>query len=106
MNARATATTMISFLLSIRVTSIKFFRPGFYASGVGDLMIQLCADVLCVPIVVLSSAQDIDVSVHFPSKRQLLVSPIIVAYQAEGGGHFDGTLEEDFDDRAMSGICA
>ena len=61
-------------------------------------MIQLFADVLCVPTVVLSSAQDMDVSVHFPSKRQLSVSPIIVAYQAEGRGHFDGTLEEDFDD--------
>ena len=61
----------------------KFLRPGFYASGVGGLMFQLCADVLCVPIVVFSSAQDMDASVFFPSKRQLLVSPIIVAYQAE-----------------------
>ena len=69
-------------------------------------MIQLCADVLCVPIVVLLSAEDMDVSVPFPSKRQLLVSPIIVAYQAEGGGHFDGTSEEDFDDRARPGMCA
>ena len=69
-------------------------------------MIQLCADVLCVPIVVLSSAQDIDVSVHFPSKRQLLVSSIFVAYQAEDEGLFDGTLEEDFDDRAGPGMCA
>ena len=43
-------------------------------------------------------------SVHFPSKRQLSVSPIIVAYQAEGGDHFDGTLEEDFDDRARP-VC-
>ena len=84
----------------------KFLRPGFYASGVGDLMFQLCADVLCVPIVVFSSAQDMDVSVLFPSKRQLSVSPIIVAYQAEGGGHFDGILEEDFDDRARPGMCA
>ena len=65
-------------------------------------MIQLCADVLCVPTVVLSSAQDMDVSVHFPSKRQLSVSPIIVAYQAEGRGHFDGTLEEDFDELNQS----
>ena len=84
----------------------KFLRPAFYASGIGDLMIQLFADVLCVPTVVLSSAQDMDVSVHFPSKRQLSVSPIIVAYQAEGRGHFDGTLEEDFDDQARAGMCA
>ena len=70
------------------------------------MIIQLCADVLCVPIVVLSSAQDMDVSVHFPSKRQLPVSPIIVAYQAERRGHFDGTLEEDFDDHARPGMFA
>ena len=68
-------------------------------------MFQLRADVLCVPIVVFSSAQDMDVSVHFPSKRQLSVSPIIVAYQAESGGHFDEILEEDFDDRAKPGMC-
>ena len=66
------------------------------------MIIQLCADVLCVPIVALSSAQDMDVSVHFPSKRQLSVSPIIVVYQAEGRGHFDGTLEEDFDELNQS----
>ena len=70
------------------------------------MIIHLCADVLCVPIVALSSAQDMDVSVHFPSKRQLPVSPIIVAYQVEGGGHFNGTLEEDFDDLARPGMCA
>ena len=69
-------------------------------------MIQLFADVLCVPTVVLSSAQDMDVSVHFPSKRQLSVSPIIVAYQAEVRGHFDGTLEGDFDDQARPDMCA
>ena len=69
MNARVTATTMIPFLLKIRMKIDKFLWPGFYASGVGDLIIHLCADVLCVPIVALSSAQDMDVSVHFPSKR-------------------------------------
>ena len=68
-------------------------------------MSHLCPDVLCVLIVVFSSAQDIDVPVHFPSKRQLSVSPIIVAYQAESGGHFDEILEEDFDDRAKPGMC-
>ena len=45
-------------------------------------------------------------SVHFPSKRQLSVSPIIVAYQAEGEIHFDGILKEDFDDRSRPGMCA
>ena len=70
------------------------------------MIFQLCADVLCVPIVVFSSAQDMDVSVLFPSKRQLSVSPIIVAYQAEGEGHFDGILEEEFDDRSRPGMCA
>ena len=69
-------------------------------------MIQLCADVLCVPIVALSSAQDMDVSIHFPSKRQLSVSPIIVAYRAEVQGHFDGTLKRDFDDQARPDMCA
>ena len=53
-----------------------------------------------------SSAQDMDVSVLFLSKKQLSVSPIIVAYQAEGGGHFDVILEEDFDDRARPVMCA
>ena len=102
MNATVTATTMISFLLKIRVTSISFFDPDFMHQ---DLVIQLYADVLCVLIVVLSSAQDMNVSLHFPSKKQLSVSPIIVAHQAEGGGHFDGTLEEDFDDCARPGMC-
>ena len=69
-------------------------------------MFQLCADLLCVPIFVFSSAQDMDVSPLFLFKRQLSVSPIIAAYQAEGGGHFDGILEEDFDDRARPGMCA
>ena len=70
------------------------------------MIIQLCADVLCVPIVALSSSQNMDVSVHFPFKRQLSVSPIIVAYQAEDRGHLNGTLEEDFDDLARPGMCA
>ena len=64
----------------------KFYRRGFYTSGVGDLMIELCADALCVPIVMLSSAQNMDLSVHLPSKRQLSVSPIIVVHQADGRG--------------------
>ena len=49
-------------------------------------MIELCADALCVPIVMLSSAQNMDLSVHLPSKRQLSVSPIIVVHQADGRG--------------------
>ena len=69
-------------------------------------MFQLCADVLCVPIVVFPSAQDMDLSVLFLSKTQLSVSSIIVLYQAEGGDHFDGILEEDFDDCARPGMCA
>ena len=67
---------------------------------------QLCADVLCVPIVALSSAQDMDVSIHFPSKRQFSVSPIIVAYRGEVRSHFDGKLKRDFDDQARPDMCA
>ena len=70
-------------------------------------MIELCADVLCVLVVMLSSAQDMDFSVHFPSKRQLSGFTDYCSVSSRGWRcHFDGTLEENFDDQARPGMCA
>ena len=53
-------------------------------------MIDVCADILGVPIIVISSLLDMNVSIHLPQKHQLINSPIFLAYNASASGHYDG----------------
>jgi hypothetical protein len=68
-----------------------YLQLGTFASGTGDLVVDACTEILGTPIVVISSAKEMDVSIHIPEKRQLTSTPLFLAYMVNGPGHYDGT---------------
>ena len=68
----------------------QFLNCGIYASGIGDLAVDACSELLKTPIVVVSSCKDMDVTLHLPEKT-LTDEPIFIAHSINGPGHYDGT---------------
>lgn len=81
----------------------QFEKKVFFASGIGDLLINLCADVLGLPIVLLTSLKDMDVYIQFPRRHQITSLPIYLCYNADGPGHYDGTNPLDLEDMQLEG---
>ena len=78
------------FLLNTDVTlsGLSAFRqPGTWASSIGDLVIKVCSDVLCVPIIIISSSTEMNVVPFIPEEIQITV-PIYIAFKP---GHYDAT---------------
>ncbi|XP_057310862.1 uncharacterized protein LOC130648786 [Hydractinia symbiolongicarpus] len=69
----------------------SFMTAGVFASNIGDLVVDVCADVLGLPIVVISSLSQMNVSIHLPKHQQHSDSPIYLSYDASASGHYDGT---------------
>ena len=68
-----------------------FLELGYYNSGIGDLVVPAFTDILGVPIVVISSSAEMDVSIHFPQNKILSGKAIYLAHNVEG--HYDATDE-------------
>ena len=82
----------------------EYRKNGVFASGVGDIILDACADILCIPIVVISPIDNITVTLHRPQLSQISSNPLYLAYNADGPGHYDGTKEltqEDIGDEII-----
>ena len=82
----------------------EYRKNGVFASGVGDIVVDVCANTLCISIVVLSSWDSMAVTLHRPQLSQISANPLYLAYNADGAGHYDGTKEltqEDIRDEIM-----
>ena len=81
----------------------EYKKNGVFASGVGDIIVDACSNILCIPIVVISSIDNMAVTLHRPQLSQIS-NPLYLAYNADGPGHYDGTKEltqEDIGDEIM-----
>ena len=82
----------------------EYKKNGVFTSGVGDIIVDLCANILRIPIVVISSIDNMAVTLHGPQLSQTSSNPLYLAYNADGPGHYDGTKElthEDIGDEIM-----
>jgi len=68
----------------------KFEKNGVYATNIGDLIVDAFSNILGVPFVVISCDGEKDISIHLPIKNQMVFTPLFLAYNVMGNGHYDG----------------
>ena len=71
----------------------EYRKNGVFASGVGDIIVDACVYILCIPIVVISSIDNMEVTLHRPQLSQISSNPFCLAYNADGPGDYNGTKE-------------
>ena len=49
----------------------EYRKNGVFGSGVGDIIVDACANILCIPIVVISSIDTMAVILHRPQLSQI-----------------------------------
>ena len=64
-----------------------------FAPRVGDIIVDACANILCISIVVMSSIDDMAVTLHRAQLSQISSNPLYLAYDADWPGHYDGSKE-------------
>ena len=82
----------------------EYRKNGVFGSGVGGIIVNAWANILCIPIVVISSIDSMAVTLHRPQLSQIPANPLYLAYNADGPGHYDATKEltqEDIGDEIM-----
>ena len=82
----------------------EYKKNGVFTSGVGYVIVGTYANILCIPIVVISSIDSMAVTLHRPQLSQISSNPLYLAYNTDGPGHYDGTKEltqEDIGDEIM-----
>lgn len=68
----------------------KFKTNGYFASEVGDLCAIACAKILRIPIVLITALPSIP-SIPFVPPEFVTVTPLYIAYDHSGPGHYDAT---------------
>ena len=68
----------------------KFSQDGFLANEVGDLCARATAKVLKIPIAIVTALPS-TTTVPFLSQEFLTTTPIYIAYDHSGPGHYDAT---------------
>ena len=68
----------------------KFKQDGFFASEVGDLCARATAKLLQIPVVIVTALPTAPTIPFLPSVF-ITTTPIYVAYDHSGPGHYDAT---------------
>ena len=71
----------------------RFKKDGFFASEIGDLCAKVCANILRIPIVLITALPTVP-SIPFLPKVFVTTTPIYLAYDHSGPGHYDATKGE------------
>ena len=83
--------TYRDFIPSCNVDDIEEFRsPGIFESDVGDLVIRVLADILSVPVLIISSSVDNPVKPILP-ENAVVPFPLYLALDDSSVGHYDAT---------------
>ena len=69
----------------------KFRLQGVFMAGSGDMVVDVCAEILGMSFVVIASGKEMDIIIRFPHKRMLSTDPVYLAYYVSGPGHYDAT---------------
>ena len=79
---------------TITQTAHLFKRRGVFDTALGDFVMKVCAEILRVPIMVVTSLTSLPYVPFLPS-RPLSSTFIHVAYHYYGAGHYDATKPHD-----------
>lgn len=79
---------------TITQTAHLFKRRGVFDTALGDFVMKVCAEILRVPIMVVTSLTSLPYIPFLPS-RPLSSTFIHVAYHYYGAGHYDATKPHD-----------
>ena len=80
-----------------------FRERGTFCGNLGDLVVRVCANVLHVPIVVITSLASFPYTTFLPDSV-LVITPLYLAYDATACGHYDATRKLVGELRQPSGI--
>ncbi|KXJ14702.1 hypothetical protein AC249_AIPGENE5021 [Exaiptasia diaphana] len=72
----------------------RFLQNGFYSSSLGDAMPLAAANVLQMPLVILTSVVNWPLAIITP-EMSLSNIPLYLAYNQDGGGHYDALTENE-----------
>lgn len=73
-----------SFLTDKCQRSLKILQKSSIGSkGIEDLILEACANILGVPVILISSSQQRDIQIHLPIKNQILYTPLFVAHDVK-----------------------
>ena len=68
----------------------RFKTDGHFASDIGDICTKACANLLRVPIIVITALPNVP-SIPFLPKHFITAVPMYLAYDHSGPGHYDAT---------------
>ena len=68
----------------------RFKTDGHFASDIGDICAKACANLLRVPIIVITALPNVP-SIPFLPKHFITAVPMYLAYDHSGPGHYDAT---------------
>ena len=74
----------------IRKRAREFRTPGVFDRDIGDLVMKVCATIIKLPIMVITSSHSIP-HIPFIPENSICNDPIYVAYHYYGPGHYDAT---------------
>ena len=70
------------------ISDIDNYRKNdVFASRIGDVIVDVCRNILCIPIVVISSIDNMTLTLR------ILSNPLYLVYNADEPVHYDGTKE-------------
>jgi len=75
---------------SVALEIERFKNDGHFASEIGDLCAETCANLLPIPIVVSTALPTVP-SIPFLPKYFVTAAPMYLAYDHSGPGHYDVT---------------
>ena len=70
-----------------------FRERGTFCGNLGDLVVRVCADLLQVPIVVITSLASFPYTTFLPDSV-MVSTPLYLAYDATACGHYDATRKQ------------
>lgn len=76
---------------SLQMRAVEFRQNGVFDRSLGDLVMKVCAQVLKVPIMVVTSHENYPYVSFLPGSA-LTNRFIYVAYHYYGAGHYDATV--------------
>ena len=74
----------------ITTKALQFRRQGVFDTAIGDLVMRVCAQLLRLPVMVVTSLNSLP-CVPFIPTNPLSSRPIYVAFHYYGAGHYDST---------------
>ena len=82
-----------------RLTAEEFYKKGMFATGIGDLVMNVLADIFTVPIIVISSSAQHPIIPILPDKP-IIDQPLYVALDISSVGHYSATRQINNNDNS------